>query len=282
MIAIIAEEAMFLQLEKMNQYNRYDFYTVKATALSEILNEIDHLSSCSHVIVDLGFFGDSQDSQQLLEKLVETHIIIVLASGLSPYDVVVRDFYNMGITFVVTSTGESALRQLNTFLLDTYTAGSHLPENSAAAQATAAKDNTDKNAHDQTINLKASKIKTKQMEGVITIAFAGAGPRIGTTTQVLQTAWYLNSLMYKVAIVDLSSCEWLQKIEDVPGCSERENGEYHVQGFPWYTDIRKIARLRTMFDYILFDYGSFGEIKDTLSFAEKDVQVIVCGIKGCY
>ena len=268
MIVIVARPETLAALEAMNQVGRYLFYPVKAIAPDEIVNEIQRLAECSHIVVELAMF-ETEDSTILLEPLAGEYEVVVLAGELNPYDVVIRDYYSMGITHVITATGADMQKQLNELLYASGQAIQVSPAEPIGPVPAADTGDSPSQAAGQHVASSSEKAHT--------IAFAGGGPRIGTTTQVFQTAWFLKSMYHTVAIVDFTPHAWMQL--DNINCRQLAEGQYLVHGLHWYTDIRRIARLRNEYKYLLFDYGEFASIADTVSFAEKDVQVIVAGTK---
>lgn len=268
MVAIAVGEQLHAQLTAMNQYNRYQLYTIKASAPEDILKEVRQLSGCSHVVMDLSQYS-FEDDLSFYAQLADTTRVILLAQDIDPYSLVVRDFYSLGITDVITTNGEQLQKMVNDILLRD---GANVRDASADAPA------ENEPAPIPAAGQRKVYASTRKSAGTHTIAFAGAGPRIGTTTQLLQTVWYLKSLYHKVAIVDLSAgsrmadcCgEQLQKLGE---------GRHLVSDTPLYTDIRALTQAKSQYDYLVFDYGRFDDIRDTVSFAEKDTQVIVCGMK---
>lgn len=300
MIATVTSDAVFAQLEEMNQVGRYRYYRAKATDSIGVCTELDRLAAFSHVIVELAILDSSSD--MMLQWLLNKSNVIVLAGHLKPYDVVVRDFYGMGITDVVTVKDEAMQKQLNEILLRDGAQEDSPPPIASPVEHTPsppaeiepekiiriAPPRREPVEHANEPPAAPAAIPTPTAPSYIkpptskaqTIAFAGGGFRIGTTTQVFQTALYLMSMYHKPAIVDLSNNDWDMMYEEDYEIEKHSATQYTVHGIPLYVGGRQIARLKGEYDVLLFDYGAFEDITDPVSFMEKDAAVIVCGFKA--
>ena len=114
----------------------------------------------------------------------------------------------------------------------------------------------------------------------ITVGVAGVCTRIGTTTQAMQIAHYLYYEGHKVAYVEMNGSGFLdsllRRFEDV---KEDRNGNITYNRLT----MAKKENLRTVLtpdiEYLVFDYGSIlSNSFDRISFAERNVQVLVAGV----
>lgn len=271
MIAVMVSDKTYTLLQEMNQYERYEFYRIKATEQNAILNELEQLAEYSHAIVELAALNDLV-TDDLLNGLTAKACVILLATELSPYDVVVRDFYGKGITDVITTSGTPMLKEINDRLLK---------DGAQSSTARFPSDTPTPPLPDTEKRTEAPPTHSRPAisnQRAYTIAFAGAGNRIGTSTQVFQTALFLKSMYHTVAIIDMSDSGWLADCADEPGI-RMEDGYYLVHGIPYYTTNRAISILLRKYTHLVFDYGNFCEIRDIVSFTEKDTHSVVCGYK---
>lgn len=121
------------------------------------------------------------------------------------------------------------------------------------------------------------------MEGIINIA--GAMPRIGTTTQCLQLAKYIQSCSdYKVAYVECNSQDYIwsasEMYQSVRG--DKTGGLMTIEGVNMYNQSRlpELTKGGVDIDFLICDYGdveSQGFNKE--SFLKGTVKALVAGVK---
>ena len=114
----------------------------------------------------------------------------------------------------------------------------------------------------------------------VTIAVAGAGPRMGTTTQAMQILNYLSTMEYKVAFVEMSGQRHMGQYLGILDKSEAlDDAHFTLMGNHFYNDAKGLITARSQFDYVVCDYGVYNDIPDITSFFEKDVKIVCCGAK---
>ena len=110
----------------------------------------------------------------------------------------------------------------------------------------------------------------------ITIAVAGAGTRIGTTTQALQALLFLSKSGYKAALIEMVDKPILPEYTSNAGTCE---DYYTVKGLHLFRSKNSISRAKEQFEFLVLDYGDFSMIPDQASFMERDYKIICTGIK---
>lgn len=114
----------------------------------------------------------------------------------------------------------------------------------------------------------------------VTVAVAGGGPRIGTTTQAMQLLLYLSAQNYRCAYVDMQQADQMRQYLTVyDNCERLGPHEYTIQGLHFLSTGKLLMQARMEYDYLICDYGDYGQIIDTVSFWEKDIKVLVAGVK---
>lgn len=110
----------------------------------------------------------------------------------------------------------------------------------------------------------------------ITIAVAGTGARIGTTTQALQALLFLSKSGYKAALIEMVDKPILPEYTSNAGTCE---DCYTVKGLHLFRSKNTISRAKEEFEFFVLDYGDFSMIPDQASFMERDFKIICTGIK---
>ena len=124
--------------------------------------------------------------------------------------------------------------------------------------------------------LKPGELSTSQK---ITVGVAGVCTRIGATTQAIQIAEYLFYSGRKVAYVEMNGSGFLDALlRRYQEVTETKDGNliYNRLTLVKKDNIRTV--LGPEYDYLVFDYGSVRNKNfDRLSFAERNIQVLVAG-----
>ena len=120
-----------------------------------------------------------------------------------------------------------------------------------------------------------------ESNGFKTVAFCGCQPRIGTTTQAIQFAKYLQFSGLSVCYIEANENH---HVEEIPSLYEIQ---YHdkalsmirFQDLDLYYNVFKIAEIyRKQYDVYVFDFGVFPQ-NNLLPFLEKNMKVVVSGSK---
>lgn len=121
-----------------------------------------------------------------------------------------------------------------------------------------------------------------------TIAIAGAGRRVGTTTQALLITQFLQLNLFKACYIQVNRTHFAEQVASVYNDSviDRKNNLVVYKDIDMYItpkvsndDIKKIIS-NTEYDYYIIDFGNSLERNfPTTSFIDKDYNLIVTGSK---
>lgn len=299
-LGIAAKQSIFDQIATLNFRGNYDIRHIEAKNLSTVQKKLEGEQVCTDILIDLDGFGVSADEVvDLISRLLTTtqlHIM-VLADGFAPGSRLVRDLTALGLTeqdiFLQAGTrlkiGISELLNgsRQTPLIDPPSVSSELPTLEPSVEqsvetAPLTKSVTPPSQVD-VVSAKAKQIRKppRPVTRAVTVAVAGAGSRIGTTTQAMQLLHYLRAASYKCALVDMQSSGQLEQYLDVyAGQAEVLNPhEFVIQGCRLLTTGKVLMQARAEYDYVICDYGPYNEIAETVSFWEKDIKILVAGVK---
>lgn len=111
----------------------------------------------------------------------------------------------------------------------------------------------------------------------VTIAFCGAQPRIGTTTQAFQLLQYLQIRGYDVAYIDLSGNGYIDQLRKLYGGVEKNSSCIIYEGIHMY---HSVLDLNESYQYLVKDYGSFqNDNFNEISYLEQDIHIVCSGVK---
>ena len=114
-----------------------------------------------------------------------------------------------------------------------------------------------------------------------TIAVGGVMPRIGTTTQAIQIAMYLQDIGYQTCYVEMNTSGYLNGMCQLYRGIKRRNGclEYKKLIFYDREGFQKVSKERAVF--MVKDYGCIKEpLFEEMSLLEQEIKLLVCGIKA--
>lgn len=116
------------------------------------------------------------------------------------------------------------------------------------------------------------------------ISVAGSCSRMGTTTQAMQIIKYLLFHGKKACYIEMNDTNFISLINKHFEVADHdmEQGYIFVEGIDMYYKKEKISSiLKSDYEYIVYDFGSFEDKGfNPISFAEKDINVVVCGAKA--
>lgn len=123
----------------------------------------------------------------------------------------------------------------------------------------------------------------KKDRGFRSIAVAGTMSRIGTTTQALQIVKFLMFNGYKAAYIQMNSTGYAQNLAEYyeTECND-ELGKVTYENTDLFYKPEKISELLKMdYDFYVYDFGVFEDTDySKVSFLEKDIKIVVCGVKA--
>ena len=110
-------------------------------------------------------------------------------------------------------------------------------------------------------------------------AVAGAGHRIGTTTQAMQICLYVKALGYKAAIIEMAASALTGYTQISDDAVLFDEHHFRVEGTDVYNDRTCILDAKSQYDYLILDYGCFAELTEPADYLRNDILVAVCGAK---
>ncbi len=117
-----------------------------------------------------------------------------------------------------------------------------------------------------------------------TVAVLGVMPRIGTTTQAIRLAKYLNDRGYKAAYIELNDSDYIQRLAETyeGAATDGELGKITYADLDLFYKPGKIPEILKMpYMFYVYDFGDIHELKsrEQVTWLEKDIKVLVAGTK---
>lgn len=311
MLAVIATDHINSAIQELNVKGLLSIERLNGS-MNHILHTIESEQVYTHIIIDLdGIKGiqSPEDAMNALERLKTTAPsakLIVIDTQHDPDAASVQDIKDMGIDDVLHCGGALLKRQLNhIFMRENLFPDQNTPVEEVAeppAPAPAPPETERRYTVGQRITppsqvprqeakqLVSKKTPSTRINRALTIAVAGGGHRIGTTTQAMQLALYLKSHDESVAVmqmkcVDDSECRYnnnLSQYVEIMGKEQAtilDEEHFQINGLDLYCSGKSIGTALTAFHYLICDYGDFNSLSDITAFLDKDVKVIVGGVK---
>lgn len=304
MIAAIVSEEVFNTIHNLNRRGLFDVRRIMGNSIPGILKNLETEDVYSHIIVDVDCVrGNIELGLDLLQKLkTEKATTKIIAVVLNLFDTsgIERDIKDMGITDIIVKSGPGLAKHLNDiFIRDNIMAVPASKADNIVAtggeQEAVTYIATDEEAHPHQKDvlppsqIPRAEIKAKaplkapamsNLNKAIVIAVSGLGQRIGTTTQAMQLALYLKGQEYTVCIVQLfdnnSLSSYLEIMDDV---SVVDEDRFMINGINIFTSGKSISKAKANFQYVVCDYGNFLSLPDVSAFLDKEIKVVVAGIK---
>ncbi|MGN0173666.1 MAG: hypothetical protein ACI39F_04420 [Acutalibacteraceae bacterium] len=253
--------------KKIDENVEFTGYTPHIDAVEERILKDKY----KHIIFDVEQFID--DFEYIADTIIKyqnvtNSNIIISAIGYNTKSEIIQSFLKRGITnFVMNNTLAKQYEELE-FCFQNKNA----PIEDTALNVVDEDTSPDLPAQEKTIN------------SYRTIAVAGCCSRIGTTTQAMQIIKYLTLMGYKACYIEMNNNEYVRKIAEY-FTDATENGDYdfiEYEKIKMYDKKENIAEiLQQDFDFFVYDFGSFTDRAfNTISFAEKNIKLVVCGTKA--
>lgn len=282
--AILTTETQRL-FDQLNRRGHWQHDLVAGKNTHEILRAIEGSDQYNLILVDVdalsNVIDEAIDAIGRIRKTT-TADIIVIAQGYEPDGSIVRDILSLGIDKdMVLCENDTLLKRDLLALLPAPSAAEPTeppaPELRPDAPVTPPSQISKADAKQSIIH----KPPIKQRRCMV-IALAGAGSRIGTTTQAMQLLLYLRSHDRKAALVEMHGRDVLQQYvslfsdKDVELISENH---FRIRGCDIYNTSQSFLKIKNNYEYIILDYGRFADLNDQTAFLDKDVKIICCGVK---
>lgn len=287
-LGIISDPAVSRQISTLNFRGNYDIRHIAARSPNEIRKALEGDTAFTHILMDVDYVHQNADVPlELLSRLMNTtsYCWLILANGYMPDSRLMRDLLALGIEREnIFLQGGTAMKARISQLLQLGTEeGSFSPPSMEMMKEQVASSPTILPPSQVDIVAgKAMAIKSppRPATKAVTVAVAGASPRIGTTTQALQLLLFLRAKDYSCAYLDMCSSGKMEQLLDIYESCDRINGhEFTIQGQHIITNGKLLMQARSEYDYVICDYGFYKDILEPVSFWEKDIKVLVAGTK---
>lgn len=287
-LGIISDLAVYRQISTLNFRGNYDIRHIAARSPNEIRKALEGDTAFTHILMDVDYVHQNADVPlELLSRLINTtsYCWLILANGYMPDSRLMRDLLALGIDREnIFLQGGTAMKARISQLLQLGTdEGSFSPPSMEMMEEQVVSSPTILPPSQVDIVAgKAMAIKKppRPATKAVTVAVAGASPRIGTTTQALQLLLYLRAKDYSCAYLDMCGSGKMEQLSDIYESCDRINGhEFTIQGQHIITNGKLLMQARSEYDYVICDYGPYQDILEPVSFWEKDVKILVAGTK---
>lgn len=286
-LGIISDPAVYRQISTLNFRGNYDIRHIAARSPNEIRKALEGDTAFTHILMDVDYVHQNADVPlELLSRLMNTtsYCWLILANGYMPDSRLMRDLLALGIDREnIFLQGGTAMKARISQLLQLGTdEGSFSPPSEMMEEQVASSPTILPPSQIDIVAGKAMAIKKppRPATKAVTVAVAGASPRIGTTTQALQLLLFLRAKDYSCAYLDMCSSGKMEQLLDIYESCDRINGhEFTIQGQHIITNGKLLMQARSEYDYVICDYGFYKDILEPVSFWEKDIKVLVAGTK---
>lgn len=245
-------------------------YTGYVSSISQAFSKMTNKYYRAIAIDVEGLIDRAEDMAKEAEKIKNTYQntrIIIVAMGYSTKTKCVQDFYKSGFhDFVLAVLPGDAIEEARKCLTGFY------DENPGPIVE-------EEKTRDEKIDLPMIEPKTIYKK---TLAFAGATPHIGVTTQAIQMAKYLQLQGKTVCYIEANQSQFLYRLietydEDSVTFDEKIGRiTYANLDFFLMSSVRKA--LLQNYEYYIYDYGCyFHPAYNRLSFLEKDISIYIGG-----
>ena len=290
-IGVVADEQLYTQIKKLNFRGGYDIRWLKPTEPTVICRTLEADHEFTDVLIDVAGIktANTDEVVSLVDRLLRTtqlHIL-VFADGYLPESRLIRDLVSVGVApkDIFLQSGVKLQMKISSLLQKDPTAEKVLPRDTGEAEAKGELSAPDAVVPPSQVDAatgKSMQIRkpVRPATRAVTVAVAGGGPRIGTTTQAMQLLLYLSAQNYRCVYVDMQQADQMRQYLTVyDNCERLGPHEYTIQGLHFLSTGKLLMQARMEYDYLICDYGDYGQIIDTVSFWEKDIKVLVAGVK---
>lgn len=309
MVIVVGPAETTKSVRELNFRHEFEIEEIHGSGVSAILHQLEQdAEHITHLVYDVRIIGNIDGSLALLERLCKTipgiaGKTVVVASGLGENSPFLRDICELvPQDHIVQDPAAELKRVLNTMLCadgiiraepeaqELPVAAEPIPEPLAAESVpeplepppsptipieVTPPSQVGREAAQAQLVLPKPKIE----RSATCIAVAGAGHRIGTTTQAMQICLYVKALGYKAAIIEMATSAltgYTQISDDTVLFDEHH---FRVEGTDIYSDRTCILDAKSQYDYLILDYGCFAELVEPADYLRNDILVAVCGAK---
>ena len=299
-LGIVSDASLYNQIATLNFRGDYDIrqIPIQTRTVLEIWKSIEGEQPYTHILLDINYPKATTDTiLTLLSRFMQTtnYQWLILANGYMPDSRLFRDLLSLDIKKenIFLQAGSSMKARISLLLQQELSLNAETdqprPETiiecpKASISSTITELDTPIVPPSQ-IDLAAGKAMQihkpiRPSSRAVTIAFAGGGSRIGTTTQAMQLILFLKSKGFHCVYIDMASSEKIDQLFDVYESAERiNNNEVLIQNINLITNPKLLMQARCEYDYVICDYGAYESIIEPVSYWEKDIKIMVAGTK---
>ena len=299
MVVVVGKPETAESVRELNFRGEFEVCEIVERSIPAIQRQLEQNGEqISHLVYDVRIIGNIDQSLGLLERICVTIPgikIIVVTEGISTDSAFVRDILTLvPPEQIVSDHGAELKRVLNSMLCDaglirdeTEQSNSPpqedispqtetLPDAPEPSSEVIPPSQVDRETARARLVLPKPRLRGRS---ATTIAVCGAGHRIGTTTQAMQLCLYVKAMGYKAAVIEMdesSLTPYTQISDEVVLFDEKH---FRIEGTDIYNDKTCILATKTKYDYLILDYGAFGEMSEVADYLRNDILVAVCGAK---
>ena len=297
MVIVVGPAETAESVRELNFRHEFEIEEIHGSGVSTVLHQLEQgAEHITHLVYDVRIIGNIDASLALLDRLCKTipgisEKTIVVAANLGENSPFLRDICELvPQDHVVQDPAAELKRVLNTMLCaDGIIRAEAEPEPQEAPVAAAAEpvpepqepppppapievtppSQVGRTAAQAQLVLPKPKIE----RSATCIAVAGAGHRIGATTQAMQICLYVKALGYKAAVIEMaaSALTGYTQISDEAVLFDEHH--FRVEGTDIYNDRTCILDGKSQYDYLILDYGCFSDLTEPADYLRNDILV---------
>lgn len=300
MVVVVGKPETAESVRELNFRGEFEVCEIVERSIPAIQRQLEQNGEqISHLVYDVRIIGNIDQSLGLLERICVTIPgikIIVVTEGISTDSALVRDILTLvPPEQIVSDHGAELKRVLNSMLCDAglirdETEQSNSPPQEDISPQTETLPDAPEPSSEVVIppsqvdreTVRAHLVLPKpRLRGrnATTIAVCGAGHRIGTTTQAMQLCLYLKAMGYKAAVIEMATTSLTPYTKISDEVVLFDTTHFRIEGTDIYNDKTCILTTKTKYDYLILDYGAFGELSEVADYLRNDILVAVCGAK---
>ena len=311
-LGLVATEKNKEVVHAMNFRKQHDIRNLDFKTNEDLIQTIESQPCFTHILFEIGaVIGNSDDFIQLLLRLRKTTTIeyLVLLEGFPSDSRIVEELLALGISkenLIFSSSLPLRQRMVQIFYSPTPEVTPFVPPINMEMVHPAEKEPSEPDALPSTeapeqtpavvpapvpppskitttqahaeLQARMLSIQKENLKTATLIAIAGAGQRIGTTTQALQISMYLRSQNKSVALVEMHDHPCLKSYADVYSDAFICKTHCVINGNTIYFSPESLPTIQKEYEYLILDFGSFNQCSIS-EFLKADVKIISCGIK---
>jgi hypothetical protein len=261
---------------------------IRETNLKElIVKKSANLSHAEPLVVDLSSLKDSaaeiEEAVTAFKCMYPKKRIVVLADRENPQSLVFSRLLDSGVYNIAVNLEYETLKKCLFENMTQEDTASLFVETAVSQQAAKPAENPApaKPKEPEFYDRITANREFKKHKEYIFVAVCGTEPHIGTTHQSLMITKFLCGAGFKACYFEANKRIKINHIADLYTVNINESTHLiQFEGIDMYYKQNLSEILKEKYDFIIFDFGSFEEIKTPAVFLEKDIKVIVGGVKA--